>query len=43
MSTKKILVLGGAGYLGSVFTEKLISLNYEVTVIDRFIFDYSYQ
>jgi nucleoside-diphosphate-sugar epimerase len=38
MSTKKILVLGGAGYLGSVFTEKLISLNYEVTVIDRFIF-----
>jgi nucleoside-diphosphate-sugar epimerase len=40
---KKILVLGGAGYIGSVFVEYLLSnqLNVEVTVIDNFMFGQS--
>jgi nucleoside-diphosphate-sugar epimerase len=31
---KKILVAGGAGYVGSVLVEKLISYNYNVEVVD---------
>ena len=38
MNDKKILILGGAGYLGSVFTEHLLREKFKVTVIDRFIF-----
>lgn len=34
----KILVTGGAGYIGSVLCPKLISLGHEVTVIDRLDF-----
>ena len=31
---KKILITGGAGYIGSKLVTKLIDLNFEVTVID---------
>jgi nucleoside-diphosphate-sugar epimerase len=36
---KKILITGGAGYIGSVLTQKLLDLNYNVTVYDNFFFD----
>ena len=32
--SKKILITGGAGYIGSALTDKLLSLGYDVTVID---------
>ncbi len=31
----RILVTGGAGYIGSITTEKLVSLGHEVTVVDN--------
>lgn len=33
-----ILVTGGAGYIGSLLVTELINLNYNVTVIDNFMF-----
>lgn len=35
----KILITGGAGYLGSVITEKMLNLGHEVTVIDNLMFN----
>jgi len=35
----KILITGGAGYLGSVITGKLLNANHEVTVLDKLIFN----
>lgn len=35
---KNILVTGGGGYVGSVLTDNLINLNYNVTVLDLFIY-----
>jgi nucleoside-diphosphate-sugar epimerase len=35
---KKILVTGGAGYIGSVLIPKLLSKNYSVVCLDNFIF-----
>ena len=31
---KKILITGGAGYIGSMLTSKLVNLGHKVTVID---------
>ena len=34
-SVKKVLIVGGAGYLGSVLSRKLINLGYKVRVLDN--------
>ena len=35
----KILITGGAGYIGSLLTGYLLERNYQVTVIDNFLYD----
>ena len=37
-AAKKVLVVGGAGYLGSVLTRKLLEKGYSVRVLDSFIY-----
>ena len=39
---KSVLVTGGAGYLGSVLTQKLIEQEYNVTVIDNLTYSNSF-
>ena len=34
----KILITGGAGYLGSIVTPHLLDKGHEVTVLDNFLF-----
>ena len=36
---KKILITGGAGYIGSMLATKLIQLGYEVTVLDNLTYN----
>ena len=37
-TTKKILIIGGAGYIGSVLTRRLLKLNYSIIIYDSFKF-----
>ena len=37
-STKSLLITGGAGYVGSVLTNKLVTKNYDIKVIDSLVF-----
>src|SRR3989344_8570266 len=34
----KVLVIGGAGFIGSILTRKLLERGYKVRVLDRFIY-----
>ena len=34
----KILLIGGAGYIGSILAKRLLKQNYQVTIFDKFIY-----
>src|ERR1700737_2967366 len=35
---KRILITGGAGYIGSVLTKKLLHRGYEIVILDNFFY-----
>ena len=35
---KNVLITGGAGYIGSLLSDTLVNLNYNVTVVDNMYF-----
>tara|TARA_A100001011_G_C14310013_1_gene845065 strand:+ start:479 stop:1867 length:1389 start_codon:yes stop_codon:yes gene_type:complete len=35
----KILIVGGAGYIGTVLASKLLNKNYHVTIVDKLLYD----
>lgn len=37
----KILIVGGAGYIGTTLAKKLLNKNYKVTILDKLIYDKS--
>ncbi len=37
---KKILITGGAGYKGTLLAEELLKKNYQVTILDNFMYGY---
>lgn len=39
LNTKRTLLIGGAGYIGSILTEDLLKMNYKVRVFDNFVYD----
>ena len=40
---EKILIVGGAGYVGSMLAKKLINDGYKVRIFDLFIYDIQFQ
>ncbi len=41
MKSKKILITGGGGYIGSMLTTSLVNLGHQVTVVDKLIYSKS--
>jgi nucleoside-diphosphate-sugar epimerase len=39
-SLPKILIVGGAGFIGTVLASKLLKKNYHVTILDKLIYDH---
>lgn len=39
--SSKILITGGAGYIGSLLTERILELGHHVTVVDNFVYGQS--
>ena len=40
---EKILIVGGAGYVGSMLTKKLLNEGYKVKIFDLFIYDVEFE